>query len=66
MNESNELSDQHPCDKLLDEATIMYSCLQALVALKDYKDKYGKDKYYLKNMPIAWEYAKTVLKEVME
>jgi hypothetical protein len=35
--------------------------LSNLVKLKDYKDTHGKDEYYEKNQPLAWEAARTAL-----
>ena len=37
--------------------------LYNLVNLKEHKDKHGKDEFYEKNQPKAWEFAKQVLKE---
>ena len=59
-------AEQSKCDKLLDDNAILYACLDCLVDLKDHKDKHGKDEYYLTNQPKAWEYARQVLKDVME
>ena len=36
--------------------------LTRLVDLKDYKDKYGKDEHYLREQPVLWEKARTLLK----
>jgi hypothetical protein len=47
-----------------DDLAIVTRCLQALVDLKDYKDEHGKDDYYLRNQPKAWEYARQVLKDI--
>jgi len=40
------------------------SALIRLVDMKDYKDKFGKDDFYLENQPETWEFAKTTLKSV--
>jgi len=40
------------------------SSLQYLVDVKMYKDIHGKDEYYLKNQPLAWEKAKNVLTKI--
>jgi hypothetical protein len=37
------------------------NCLENLVQLKEWKDKYGKDEHYLINQPRAWDRAKEIL-----
>lgn len=40
------------------------SALIRLVDLKHYKDKFGKDDFYLANQPETWEFARITLKSV--
>ena len=37
------------------------AALDELVALKDWKDKHGKDMRYQRDQPVAWEKARTAL-----
>lgn len=38
--------------------------LEALVQVKDWKDKNGKDEHYVKSQPVAWENARKALAKV--
>jgi hypothetical protein len=40
------------------------SALIRLVDLKHYKDRFGKDEFYLDNQPEIWEFARNTLKSV--
>jgi len=51
------LSDM--CDEIIELGV----ALQTLVDLKNHKDKHGKDEYYFKQQPIAWERAKEILNQ---
>ena len=51
--------------KLIATAPELLEALQNLVALKELKDKSGKDENYLKAQPIAWENAKKVISKAL-
>lgn len=51
--------------KLIATAPELLEALQNLVALKESKDKSGKDENYLKSQPIAWENAKKVISKAL-
>jgi len=57
------IEEQEEINRLRDVNAVLSATLQSLVDLKDHKDKNGKDKYYLKNQPLAWDYARNILKE---
>ena len=43
---------------------LLRDALQNLVDLKAYKKRYGKDAYYQKTMPVAWQNAQDLLDKV--
>ena len=43
---------------------ILLEALTQLVALKDYKDKCGKDHSYQENQPKVWKQARAAIKQV--
>ena len=51
--------------KLIATAPELLEALQTLVALKESKDKSGKDENYLKSQPIAWENAKKAISKAL-
>ena len=51
--------------KLIATAPELLEALQNLVALKESKDKSGKDENYLKSQPIAWENAKKAISKAL-
>ena len=57
------IEEQEEINRLRDVNAVLSATLQSLIDLKDHKDKHGKDKYYLKNHPLAWDYARNILKD---
>jgi len=53
------MSDKYK--ELVDLNYSLIDLLSILVELKDHKDKFGKDEYYLENQPIAWANARNLL-----
>ena len=51
--------------KLIATAPELLEALQTLVALKESKDKIGKDENYIKSQPIAWENAKKAISKAL-
>lgn len=51
--------------KLIAAAPELLEALQTLVALKESKDKIGKDENYIKSQPIAWENAKKAISKAL-
>ena len=48
-------------DEALARLAQLEAALVELVALKDWKDKYGKDMEYQRDQPVAWEKARAAL-----
>ena len=48
-------------DEALKRAAQLKAALDGLVALKDWKDKHGKDMRYQRDQPVAWEKARAAL-----
>ena len=48
-------------DEALARLAQLEAALVELVAIKDWKDKYGKDMEYQRDQPVAWEKARDAL-----
>ena len=64
--EGRKITDEAKANaKLIATAPELLEALQNLVALKESKDKSGKDEDYLKSQPIAWENAKKAISKAL-
>ena len=59
VNMWNEM--RKSCEPLEARIRELEAGLEALVALKRWKDRYGKDEHYEKHQPAAWDAAKQLL-----
>ena len=56
-----EIDDEPPPSEITEGEVEVIDILTRLVNLKAHKDKYGKDKIYIKEQPILWDKAKAIL-----
>ena len=49
---------------LISNSYYLLQALHELLQIKEWKDKNGKDKHYLKAQPLAWSNAKKILEKI--
>lgn len=51
------------CNKLTDELNELLVAVGFLLLVKEHKEKRGKDEWYKRNQPLAWERLRKIFKE---